>query len=115
MSNTTSPHLFKDKNDFLEEDSEFIYNELKQNKFALFLRKVSPDYPDEILLEFIYNTKFDHKYIDIHSIHSHIKKKDIFLCDYIVEMVLLIGSLFSFFGIVFILYKSYLLSIELDD
>lgn len=78
MENATSPYLFKyNNNDVLEKDKEFIYNELKKNKFALFLRKVSYNYPDDILLNFIYNTNFNHNYIQVHNNNN---KMYIFLC-----------------------------------
>jgi hypothetical protein len=68
MDNATSPYLFKksDEPNF-EKDKNFIYNELKKNKFALFLRKVSYNYPDDILLQFIYNTDLKHEYIQLHT------------------------------------------------
>jgi len=67
MENATSPHVFKNDNEIvLEKDKTFIYNELKKNKFALFLRKVTHDYPDDILLDFIYKTDFKHEYIQVH-------------------------------------------------
>lgn len=50
-SSTTSPHLFKDAN---EEDIKFINKELERNKYAMFIRKVSPDFPNEILRHYIY-------------------------------------------------------------
>ena len=68
MENVTSPHVFKnDIPDVLEKDKNFIYNELKKNKFVLFLRKVKYDYPDDILLEFIYNTDLKHEYIQVNE------------------------------------------------
>lgn len=50
MSSTTSPHLFKDAN---EDDIKF----LKQEKpfSVMFIRKISPQFPDEILKYYIYN------------------------------------------------------------
>jgi hypothetical protein len=52
MSSSTSPHLFK-KGD--ETDIKFIEESLKENKFAVFIRKISPDFPDEIINNYIYN------------------------------------------------------------
>ena len=68
MENATSPYLFKNGDEtILEKDKQIIYDELKKNKFALFLRKVSHTYPDYILLHFIYNTELNHTYINVHS------------------------------------------------
>jgi hypothetical protein len=46
MSSATSPHLFKDGTDA---DVVFIETFLRENNYAMFLRKVHPDFPDEIL------------------------------------------------------------------
>lgn len=54
MSNATSPHVFSEGT---EDDLTFIRNELLQNKYAMFLRKIDSTFPDEILLEFIKPTK----------------------------------------------------------
>jgi hypothetical protein len=58
MSNATSPHLFEGS----QEDIYFINTELKENKYALFLRKVSQNFPDNTLLDIIYNTNNNHIY-----------------------------------------------------
>jgi hypothetical protein len=47
----TSPHLFKDGNEL---DKQFITKSLESEKYAMFLRKVSPTFPDTILREYIY-------------------------------------------------------------
>jgi hypothetical protein len=60
MSSTTSPHLFKEGNDL---DIAFIKENLDKNKYAMFIRKVHPSFPDEILREFINNTKFSQYHI----------------------------------------------------
>ena len=102
MSNATSPHLFKNRNtEILEQDKTFIDKELKKNKFALFLRKVSEDYPDEILLGFIYKSVFNHKYIEVHSNEISF-----------IEYILLFGSIVSALGLCYILYGTYLLMLE---
>ena len=59
MSSSTSPHVFKDANKL---DISFIESSLKKNNYTVFLRKVSPEFPDEILNYFIYN--FDKNYND---------------------------------------------------
>jgi len=52
MTSTTSPHVFK-KGD--ETDKKFIDSELNKNKYAMFIRKVSPEFPDEVLNHYIYD------------------------------------------------------------
>ena len=51
MSSFTSPHTFKDANSV---DIKFIDTELEKNKYALFIRKMSPEFPDDILRGYIY-------------------------------------------------------------
>jgi Core-2/I-Branching enzyme len=50
MASATSPHLFKEGN---QQDLEFISEQLEQQPFAMFLRKVSAKFPDDILMKFI--------------------------------------------------------------
>ena len=47
MSSPTSPHLFKMDSD---ENNNIIKNLLKENKYAMFLRKVSRSFPDDTIL-----------------------------------------------------------------
>jgi hypothetical protein len=59
MSSPTSPHMFKEGNEL---DIAFIRDNLEKNKYAMFIRKVHPSFPDEILREFIYkNGKEDNE------------------------------------------------------
>ena len=51
MTSTTSPHLFKNAN---ENDITFIESELKNNKFSIFIRKISPEFPNDTLRYYIY-------------------------------------------------------------
>jgi len=51
QTSPTSPYLFKDAN---HQDIDFIEQELERNKYAMFIRKVSPEFPDEILKYYIY-------------------------------------------------------------
>ena len=53
-STTTSPHIFKDAN---EEDIKFIDKELERNFYAMFIRKVAPEFPDEIIRHYIYEQR----------------------------------------------------------
>ena len=120
MSNATSPYVFKmNKKEILEQDQQFIYNELKKNKFALFLRKVSSDYPNEILLDFIYNTNFEHKYISItdnasNSIYKKNFSFSFYFCLFI-EQILLIGSISCFIIYCFVLYNTYMLYLSMPE
>jgi hypothetical protein len=50
-SSSTSPHIFKDAD---ETDIKFIEKELERNKYAMFIRKVDKDFPDDILRQYIY-------------------------------------------------------------
>ena len=52
----TSPHLFNDGNDT---DIKFIENSLSKNKYSMFIRKISPEFPDEILKKYIYEYSKD--------------------------------------------------------
>jgi len=51
MESSTSPHIFKDGNGL---DIEFINKNLEKNKYAMFIRKVAPEFPEDILKHYIY-------------------------------------------------------------
>jgi hypothetical protein len=51
MTSPTSPYLFKEGS---EKDILFIEKGLKENPFAIFIRKIACEFPDEILNDFIY-------------------------------------------------------------
>jgi len=51
MSSFTSPHIFKDVNNA---DLKFIDTELEKNKYALFIRKIAPEFSDDTLNNYIY-------------------------------------------------------------
>jgi hypothetical protein len=55
MTSATSPHLFKTG---CEKDISFIETQLKTNKHAMFIRKVAPVFPDNILNHYIYNYNY---------------------------------------------------------
>jgi hypothetical protein len=71
MSSATSPHLFKDGS---ENDIKFIENALSINPYVIFIRKIHPDFPDQILREFINknnkNNKSNNNNVDIYQIFS---------------------------------------------
>ena len=52
MATPTSPYLFKDGS---SRDIKFIKDGLKENQFSIFIRKISREFPDDILNDFIYN------------------------------------------------------------
>jgi hypothetical protein len=52
MNSSTSPHVFKEANQM---DIQVIEKNLNENKFVMFIRKVSSDFPDEVLKNYIYN------------------------------------------------------------
>jgi hypothetical protein len=51
MTSSTSPHLFKEAN---ERDIMFIDESLEKYPYVMFIRKISPEFPDEILNFYIY-------------------------------------------------------------
>jgi hypothetical protein len=51
-SSSTSPHMFKDGD---EMDIQFIEKNLKENEHVMFIRKIHPEFPDEILRKYIYD------------------------------------------------------------
>ena len=63
-SSTTSPHVFKDANEY---DIKFIDIELERNYYAMFIRKVSPEFPDEILKQYIFKKQDELLTNDIYS------------------------------------------------
>jgi len=50
-SSTTSPHVFRNAN---KKDIEFIDKELERNYYSMFIRKVAPEFPDDILRQYIF-------------------------------------------------------------
>jgi hypothetical protein len=51
-ASSTSPHLFEDAD---EEDIKFINKSLNNDKCVMFIRKISPEFPDDVLKNYIYN------------------------------------------------------------
>ncbi len=51
MTSATSPHIFKEAN---EKDIKFIDSELNKNMYSMFIRKVAPEFPNDILKRYIY-------------------------------------------------------------
>ena len=63
MSSPTSPYLFKEAT---EENINIICKLLKDNKYAMFLRKVDKTFPDSILKD-IMHKEFNHEYELLHN------------------------------------------------
>lgn len=60
MPNPTSPYTFVNKSAIdLNKDILFITDCLRTNPYYMFLRKVDKSFPDEILLDFIYNKDYN--------------------------------------------------------
>jgi hypothetical protein len=71
MSSPTSPYFFKEDN---VENINIICKLLKENKYAMFLRKVHRDFPDKALQMIMDKDKdFGHTY---EMLHNQAKKKD---------------------------------------
>ena len=95
MASPTSPYLFKEGS---SENINIISNLLKENKYAMFLRKVHKSFPDPIIKQ-IMNTNFNHKY---ETLHNQAKKKhnSSFFCDnlqYFIGVIPLIYLIATFF------------------
>jgi len=63
MSSPTSPYLFKEAT---EQNINIIKDLLKENPYAMFLRKVDRAFPDAVLKD-IMATDFDHTYLLLHN------------------------------------------------
>lgn len=89
MSTPTSPYLFKDDT---PENINIITNLLKENKYAMFLRKVHKDFPDSAIKD-IMNIDFNHKY---EILHNQAKKKhnSSFFCDNLQHILIFIALIY---------------------
>ena len=56
MTTSTSPHLFKYAN---KTDIAFIEKFINENKYTMFIRKISPEFPDTTLEKYIYDYSKD--------------------------------------------------------
>jgi hypothetical protein len=65
MASPTSPHVFKEGN---EQDLLFIEKSLRENKYAIFIRKIAPEFPDEILNKYIIDINDDNESKEIKNI-----------------------------------------------
>lgn len=88
MASPTSPHLFKEST---PENINIISNLLKENKYAMFLRKVDRTFPDSVIKD-IMNTDFNHKY---EVLHNQAKKKHNFsFCNNLQYFIILIAFIY---------------------
>ena len=95
----TSPHLFKEGNEL---DIQFINREVEKNKYAIFIRKVSPEFPNKILKYYIYekNKEADNKLV--------ISKPYDIIC---VETQIFIFCYAHYMIIAFVIFMMYLYSV----
>lgn len=87
MSSPTSPYLFKEAS---EENINIICNLLKENKYAMFLRKVDKSFPDETIKS-IMDMDFGHKY---ELLHNYAKPKFLTNKLYFIKILFLLVGLF---------------------
>ena len=94
MSSATSPHIFKDAD---EDDINFINKELERNRYAMFIRKVAPEFSDEVLRRCIYeqNRNMDDELVLIEPLemmynrYQMIVKKSFYILIYIMVLYIL--------------------------
>jgi len=89
MTSSTSPYLFKEEN---EKDIKFFETELEKNKYAMFIRKIAPEFPNEILEHYIYehNKVIDDKLVIKEPsifIYNRYKNKFIFIVPYLLFFI----------------------------
>jgi hypothetical protein len=102
MSSFTSPHTFKDANSV---DIKFIDTELEKNKYALFIRKMAPEFPDDILRGYIYekNKQRDDALVIVTPplfIYLKIKKYLYYLYYFGLPLLLTVGLYVAFFHLI---------------
>ena len=85
MASATSPHLFRDA---CKNDIKFIETEQEKNTCAIFIRKIAPEFPDNILRHYIYAKNINDDY-------------KLFLLE---KIVLLFSFIIHLLVILFILY-----------
>lgn len=84
MSSPTSPYVFKEATDM---NINIIQNLLKENKYAMFLRKVDREFPDESILQLM---EYDagHKYDTVFN--KAIKKRPYKITTFFIGILLLV-------------------------
>jgi hypothetical protein len=89
MSSPTSPNIFREDS---EENKKLIIDLIKENKYAIFLRKVDRSFPDTALKE-IMNLDFNHNY---ELLHNQAKKKNNFFNQLTTHFNIFIGLFLIF-------------------
>jgi len=89
MSSPTSPNIFREDS---EENKKLIIDLIKENKYAIFLRKVDKSFPESALKE-IMNIDFNHTY---ELLHNYAKKKNKFLSLFSIHFNNFIGLFITF-------------------
>ena len=85
-SSTTSPHIFKEGNDI---DIKFIEKELERNEYTIFIRKISPEFPDEIIRHYICKKNDELVLIEPLEVLYNRNKKTIYLSIFITTLYVL--------------------------
>lgn len=94
MSNPTSPYLFKENT---PENINIITNLLKDNKYAIFLRKVDKSFPDEVLKDIMYNKQYEHEYDKLHNTAKKSQRKILFDLFFKIAPFTLFSIMFIYF------------------
>jgi hypothetical protein len=93
----TSPHLFKDGNEL---DIKFINKSFETDKYAMFIRKIAPEFPNAILREYIYEKskeKDDQLQIVEPKLFKYIRfKKYLFLSFYYGVPIIIISFILKY-------------------
>jgi hypothetical protein len=98
MSSPTSPYIFKTGT---EEDIQFINTFLDVNKYTMFLRKVDPAFPDEILTHFIRRPAPPVAWVAVFA--YYVVSCDVFTCAFLMRTQVL---LFLFGLVVYFYFRS---------
>ena len=81
MATSTSPYLFKH---VCDTDTQFIENN-KHNKYTMFIRKIAPDFPDNLLEKYIYKySKQEDDMLKIVYPTGYYKKNMLLAVEYII-------------------------------
>jgi len=91
MASPTSPHVFKLGND---KDILFIEQTLKEHDMVMFIRKIAPEFPDEILDKYIY--QYSKEADDALILQNPLSLKKIHVISNIIVVVMLAIFFFMF-------------------
>jgi hypothetical protein len=93
MASPTSPHLFKEANN---RDIKFIDDSLETNKYAAFIRKIAPEFPDDVLRKYIFEQDDSDLVIIEPSIVIY-KRYKRYVIYYLLPVIGFVGFLYLFF------------------